>query len=70
MTTSILSPKYQIVIPKEIRRSMDLQPGQRLQLVEKDGHIEVRPILAPDQLIGFLKEKTPLKFEREPDRQF
>lgn len=48
---------------------MNLKPGQRLQLVEKDGKIEVRPILTPDQLIGFLKESEPLEFEREPDRE-
>ena len=65
MTTSLLSPKYQIVIPKEIRKSMNLKPGQRLQLTEKDGKIEIRPILTPDQLIGFLKDKSHLEFERE-----
>ena len=65
MTTSLLSPKYQIVIPKEIRKSLKLQPGQRLQLVEVDGKIEVRPILTADQLIGFLKGKTKRSFERE-----
>jgi AbrB family looped-hinge helix DNA binding protein len=70
MTTSLLSPKFQIVIPKEIRKSMNLKPGQRLQLAEVNGKIEVRPILTPDQLIGFLKGKTPLKLEREPDRVF
>ena len=70
MTTSLLSPKYQIVIPKEIRKSMNLKPGQRLQLTEKDGKIEIRPILTPEQLIGFLKGKEPLEFEREPDREF
>ena len=70
MTTSILSPKYQIVIPKEIRKSMKLKPGQRLQLTEKDGKIEVSPILTPEQLIGFLKGDKPLEFEREPDREF
>lgn len=70
MTTSILSPKYQIVIPKEIRRSLELKAGQQLSVIEKDGHIELRPILAPEQLIGFLKGKTPLEFEREPDREF
>ena len=68
MTISLLSPKYQIVIPKEIRRTLDLKPGQRLNIIAKDGHIEIRPILAPDQLIGFLKGDTPLEFEREADR--
>ena len=70
MTTALLSPKYQIVIPKQIRRSMNLQPGQRLQFVEKDGRIEIRPVLTPDQLIGFLKGDKPLEFERDPDREF
>ena len=44
---------------------MNLQPGQRLQLVAKDGKIEVRPILTPDQLIGYLKEKAHIPFERD-----
>ncbi len=65
MTTSLLSPKYQVVVPKEIRKSMNLKPGQRLQFIEKDGHIEIRPILTSDQFIGFLKGKTKLAFERE-----
>lgn len=70
MTTSLLSPKYQIVIPKEIRKSMNLKPGQRLQLTEMDGKIEIRPILTPEQLIGFLKGEKPLDFQREQDREF
>jgi AbrB family looped-hinge helix DNA binding protein len=70
MTSSLISPKFQIVIPKEIRKSMNLKPGQRLQLVERDGTIEIRPILTPDQLIGYLKSDKPLEFEREPDREF
>ena len=65
MTTALISPKFQIVIAKEIRKALNLQPAQRLQLVEKDGKIEARPILTPDQLIGFLKGKTKLPFERE-----
>lgn len=44
---------------------MNLKPGQRLHVVEKDGKIEIRPILTPDQLIGFLKDKAHLPFERE-----
>ena len=65
MTTSLLSPKFQVVVPKEIRKSLDLKPGQRIQFIEKDGHIEIRPILTSDQLIGFLKGKTKSPFERE-----
>ena len=70
MTTSLLSPKYQVVIPKEIRKALDLKPGQRLHVIEKDGHIELRPILTPEQLIGYLKGDQPLEFERDADRKF
>ncbi len=44
---------------------MNLKPGQRLQLTEVNGKIEVRPILTPEQLIGYLKGKTKIPFERE-----
>lgn len=47
---------------------MNLKPGQRLHLVEKDGKIEVRPIMTAEQLIGFLKGGQALEFEREADR--
>lgn len=70
MTTSLISPKYQIVIPREIRKALDLKPGQRLNVVEKDGHIEIRPILTPEQLIGYLKGDQPIQFERDADREF
>jgi len=68
MTTSLLSPKYQIVIPKEVRETLNLKPGQRLSVSAKDGHIEIAPILTPDQLIGFLSDCADIPFEREPDR--
>ena len=65
MITSLLSPKFQVVIPKEIRKSLNLKPGQRLQFTALNGKIEVRPILTPDQLIGFLQDKAHIGFERE-----
>lgn len=65
MTTSVLSPKFQIVIPKEVRRKLALKPGQRLAVTEKNGKIEVRPILTPYQIIGFLKDKANIPFERD-----
>lgn len=49
MTTSLLSPKYQIVIPKKIRQDLGLKPGQRLQITAREGHVEIHPVLAPEQ---------------------
>jgi AbrB family looped-hinge helix DNA binding protein len=68
MNTSLLSPKYQIVIPREIRRKLELKPGQRFQFRIEDGHIEIEPVLSGAALIGYLKGPEPLDFEREGDR--
>jgi AbrB family looped-hinge helix DNA binding protein len=69
MTKAVLSPKFQIVIPKEVRRKLGLKPGQQLAVTEKDGRIELTPVLTPAQIVGFLKSDKPLVFQREPDRE-
>jgi AbrB family looped-hinge helix DNA binding protein len=69
MTTARISPKYQIVIPKAIRQRLGLKPGQSLQVTERDNHIELRPILAPNQLVGILADCRHIPFEREKDRE-
>jgi AbrB family looped-hinge helix DNA binding protein len=70
MTTSVLSEKYQVTIPAEIWKSMNLKPGQRLQITEVNGKIEIRLILTANQLIGFLKDTKPVEFEREKNDRF
>ncbi len=45
MTSVSLSPKFQIVIPKEVRALFNLVPGQQMQVRAVDGHIEVVPEL-------------------------
>ncbi|MDD5262840.1 MAG: AbrB/MazE/SpoVT family DNA-binding domain-containing protein [Methylacidiphilales bacterium] len=67
MTTASLSPKYQIVIPKEIRKHHKLRPGQKLQIVDKGGEIVLRPTLSGEQLMGILSDCRHIPFEREPD---
>lgn len=44
---------------------MNLHPGQRLQFTEKDGNIEIRPVLTPEQLVGFLSDCANIPFERD-----
>jgi AbrB family looped-hinge helix DNA binding protein len=68
MNISTLSPKYQIVIPREVRKSMNLRPGQRLQFRIRNHHIEIEPVITGSDLIGLLKGETPMHFEREGDR--
>jgi len=63
----VLSPKYQIVIPKAVRRSLNLQPGQKLQVFEQEGRIELVPERDIRELRGFLKG-IDTSFQREEDR--
>jgi len=62
-----VSPKYQIVIPKAVRESLQLRPGQKMQVVEYDGRIELIPERDINELRGFLKGINT-EFEREEDR--
>ncbi|HOC58690.1 MAG: AbrB/MazE/SpoVT family DNA-binding domain-containing protein [Syntrophaceae bacterium] len=62
-----LSPKYQVVIPKSVRESLKLQPGQKMQIVEYAGRIELIPEREIKELRGFLKGIST-EFRREEDR--
>ncbi len=62
-----VSPKYQVVIPREVRESLQLVPGQRMQVVQYDNRIELVPERDVSELEGFLKG-IDTTFVREQDR--
>jgi AbrB family looped-hinge helix DNA binding protein len=55
MATVTVSPKYQIVIPKQIREALGLQPGAKLQIVQYEDRIEFIPVRKTREMRGFLK---------------
>ncbi|WP_374687417.1 AbrB/MazE/SpoVT family DNA-binding domain-containing protein [Promineifilum sp.] len=67
MTIVSISPKYQIVIPKSIREALKLQPGQKVQVIQYEGRIELIPVLPIQSMRGFLKG-IDTTIEREADR--
>ncbi len=67
MNSVKLSPKYQIVIPREIRESMNLHPGEEMQVFEFEGRIEVVPVRPIRQMRGRFKGIDTL-VEREEER--
>jgi AbrB family looped-hinge helix DNA binding protein len=67
MQTVTVSPKYQVVIPKDIRDVLKLRPGQKLTVIEYNGRIELIPDRDIAEFRGFLK-RIDTRFEREKDR--
>ena len=63
MDVSTVSPKYQVVIPKQVRNQFELRPGQVLQVMALPGRIALVPLRRVSELRGFLK--SPNTFERE-----
>jgi AbrB family looped-hinge helix DNA binding protein len=67
MTMVTVSPKYQVVIPKEIREEMDIKPGQQVHMMIYKGSLVVVPVRPIEEMRGFLKG-IDTNIEREPDR--
>jgi AbrB family looped-hinge helix DNA binding protein len=55
MTSVTVSPKYQIVIPKEIRESLGIVHGQEMQITSYQGRIEIIPLKPIKEMRGLLK---------------
>jgi AbrB family looped-hinge helix DNA binding protein len=67
MEVVTVSPKYQVVIPLSVRRSLGLKPGQKVQVVLYDNRIELIPIVPVKKTRGFLKG-IDTSIKRDDDR--
>ncbi|MFZ3385715.1 MAG: AbrB/MazE/SpoVT family DNA-binding domain-containing protein [Candidatus Hydromicrobium sp.] len=67
MTTITVSPKFQVVIPKEIRKKLNLKPGQKLQVIQLGDRIEYIILKDIKDARGFLKDINT-DVDREGDR--
>ena len=64
-----VSSKFQVVIPREVRAAMDIQPGARIQVLQYENRIEFIPIREPKSLRGFIKGiDTTTGVRRDEDR--
>lgn len=62
-----ISPKFQVVIPKQIREKLGLEPGQKIEVIAYDDRVELIPVRPIRQMRGFLKG-LDTSVEREADR--
>lgn len=67
MNTVTVSPKYQVVIPLELRRRLNIEPGAKLQVVEFNGTLRLMPLKPASALRGIARGIDP-RMDDEPDR--
>ena len=67
MTTVTVSPKFQVVIPKNVREGLALAPGDKVEVIQLSGRIELVPVRPSKALRGLLKGRKNT-FERDGDR--
>ncbi len=66
MESVLVSPKFQVVIPRAVREALCIRPGQRVQIVQYEDRIELIPIRSTREMRGFLKG-IDTSIDREPD---
>jgi AbrB family looped-hinge helix DNA binding protein len=52
MTRVVLSSKFQIVIPPDVRTELGLQPGQEFDVLALDGRLYVVPARSMSDIVG------------------
>lgn len=68
MARSIVSTKFQVVIPREIRREIGLKSGQTVEIIAKGGVITMVPDEPIGRMRGFLKGMKARSLREKRDR--
>ena len=68
MASTRVSSKYQIVIPKDIRRTADIHVGQEFQVIAKGGQITLVPDRSIASMRGFVRGMKTAGFREKKDR--
>jgi AbrB family looped-hinge helix DNA binding protein len=69
MQTVKVSPKFQVVIPKELRERLKLRPGQELIIYEIDGQIRLEYPHKPKSLRGLAHGLQWKESDRDHDER-
>ena len=68
MTQSVLSTKYQLVIPREIRQRLHLRSGQRMMFLVKGDVITLVPERSLSELKGIARGIKPGALREKKER--
>ncbi|HEX4794418.1 MAG TPA: AbrB/MazE/SpoVT family DNA-binding domain-containing protein [Humisphaera sp.] len=55
MSTVVLSDKFEVVLPPDVREALQLEAGETLRISVSEGHVELVPIRPIQSMRGFLR---------------
>jgi AbrB family looped-hinge helix DNA binding protein len=67
METVTVSPKFQVVIPRDARKALGIRTGQKVQVIVYEGRLELVPVKSAKKMRGFA-QGIDTTLEREDDR--
>jgi AbrB family looped-hinge helix DNA binding protein len=67
MASVIVSPKFQVTIPRAARESLHIRPGQKLEVIANNGQLRFIPIKPWSDQKGVYRG-VGSKVERDHDR--
>jgi AbrB family looped-hinge helix DNA binding protein len=69
MEAVTISSKYQVVIPKEVRKQFNLKPGQKIMFIPYNGTLRVIMIPPITKARGMLKRINTENIREEADEE-
>ncbi len=55
MSVVTISPRFQVIIPQQIREALRLEPGQKMQAIQHENRIEFIPLRSTKSMRGFVR---------------
>lgn len=67
MAVVTVSPKFQVVIPRDVRADLGIEAGQKMQVIAIENRLEMIPVRSAKSMRGFLKG-IDTRVDRDTDR--
>ena len=68
MDAVTVSEKFQIVIPKDIRKHLNIKPGEKIVVIEKNGTLTLVPVGKISEARGLVKSISSSDVRDEDER--
>jgi AbrB family looped-hinge helix DNA binding protein len=65
----IVDEKHRVTLPRELRKSLGIQSGSKLEVEQRGGEIVIRPAVPMKQPTEAIWGLAPLTVDRNPKKQ-